>query len=229
MTGAPARPRVESKICGVRDAETLRLAAEHGADWVGLVFWSRSPRGVTPDEAAVAVAEVSGGAGPGLVGLFVDPTDAELDAALRAVPLALIQLHGAETPERAAAIRARFGRPVMKAIGVARDSDLDALDRYAGAVDRFLLDAKPVLGAELPGGNGASFDWSLAARRPAPRPDGAPWMLAGGLTADNVGAAIRASGTGAVDVSSGVERARGVKDPAKVVAFLRAVRGSPQA
>jgi len=217
----PARPPVEVKICGVRDAATARAALGAGADWIGLVFWPRSPRALTPAEAAAAVAEGA----PRRVGLFVDPDDAAIDAVLAALPLDLIQLHGSESPERASAIRARFGLPVMKALGIAEAADLGALDRYAGAVDRFLLDSKPRPGDALPGGNGHGFPWHLAASRPIPRPDGAPWMLAGGLTPDTVAAAIAASGAGAVDVSSGVERARGVKDPALVAAFVRAARG----
>jgi phosphoribosylanthranilate isomerase len=140
---------------------------------------------------------------------------------LSALPLDLVQLHGAETPERCAAVRARFGLPVMKALGVASPSDLDALATFAPAVDRFLLDAKPPAEAELPGGNAAAFDWRLVRDRDVPR----PWLLAGGLTPDNVAQAIAESGAPGVDVSSGVEKARGVKDPALVRAFVAAAKG----
>jgi phosphoribosylanthranilate isomerase len=133
----------------------------------------------------------------------------------------VIQLHGEETPVRCAAIRARFGIPVMKALGIAHADDLAQLADYAAAVDRFLLDAKAPPGAPLPGGNAAPFDWTLTAGRTIPR----PWLLAGGLTPGNVADAIRVSGAPGVDVSSGVERARGVKDPARIAAFVTAARG----
>ena len=141
---------------------------------------------------------------------------------LAALPLDVIQLHGEETPTRCAAIRARFGLPVMKALGIASAADLDALADYAPVVDRFLLDAKAPPGAPLPGGNAAPFDWTLTAGRTIPR----PWLLAGGLTPENVGQAIAVSGAPGVDVSSGVERARGVKDPARIAAFVAASRAA---
>jgi phosphoribosylanthranilate isomerase len=152
----------------------------------------------------------------------VDPTEDEIAAVLAALPLDVIQLHGEETPARCAAIRARFGLPVMKALGIASAADLDALADYAPVVDRFLLDAKAPPGAPLPGGNAAPFDWTLTAGRAIPR----PWLLAGGLTPENVGQAIAVSGAPGVDVSSGVERARGVKDPARIAAFVGAARAA---
>ncbi|MDO9708892.1 phosphoribosylanthranilate isomerase [Paracraurococcus lichenis] len=207
------------KICGVSDAAGFDAAAAAGADFVGFVFYPPSPRAVTPAAAADLSGRVAGG--PQRVGLFVDPDDALLEAVLAAVPLDLIQLHGEETPARAAAIRAHFGRPVMKALGVAVPADLVRLAEYAPAVDRFLLDAKPPPGASLPGGNAAAFDWRLVAGQPIPR----PWLLAGGLTPETVGEALRQSGAPGVDVSSGVEQARGVKDPARIAAFVAAARG----
>ena len=206
------------KICGINDPAAMRAAADAGADFLGFVFFPPSPRAVTPAEAAALSATVAGG--PLRVGLFVDPTDDALDATLAALPLDILQLHGEETPDRCAAIRARFGRPVMKALGIASPADLDALAAYAPAVDRFLLDAKAPPGAPLPGGNAAPFDWTLTAGRAIPR----PWLLAGGLTPDNVAEAIRVSGAPGVDVSSGVEKARGVKDPARIAAFVSAAR-----
>jgi phosphoribosylanthranilate isomerase len=203
------------KICGVNDPAAMHAAAAAGADLVGLVFFPPSPRAVTPERAASLAMP-----GPGKVGLFVDPTDDQIAAVLAALPLDLIQLHGEETPARCAAVRARFGLPVMKALGIAAASDLDALADYAPAVDRFLLDAKAPPGAPLPGGNAAAFDWTLTAGRVIPR----PWLLAGGLTPLNVAAAIAASGAPGVDVSSGVEKARGVKDPALIAAFIGAAR-----
>jgi phosphoribosylanthranilate isomerase len=209
------------KICGVNDAAAMDAAVAAGADAVGFVFFPPSPRALTPAQAAALSARAPRGA-PLRAGLFVDPTEAEVAAVLAALPLDLIQLHGAETPARCAAIRARFGVAVMKALGVARREDLDALEAYAPVVDRFLLDAKPPVGAELPGGNAAAFDWTLTAGRAVPR----PWLLAGGLTPGNVAEAIRASGAPGVDVSSGVERARGVKDAGLIAAFVAAVRAA---
>jgi phosphoribosylanthranilate isomerase len=209
---------IEVKICGVRDAAGFDAAAEAGAAMVGFVFYPPSPRAVTPGEAAALSARIEGG--PVRVGLFVDPTDAEIAAALAAVPLGLIQLHGAESPARCAAIRARFGVPVMKAVGIGSEADFAALEAYAPVVDRFLLDAKPPAGAGLPGGNAAAFDWGLTAGRVIPR----PWLLAGGLTPETVAEAIQQSGAAGVDVSSGVERARGVKDPGRIRDFVGAAR-----
>lgn len=203
------------KICGINDAAGMAAAAEAGADLVGFVFFPPSPRAVTPAQAAAIAMP-----GPGKVGLFVDPDDALIEAVLAALALDVIQLHGEETPARCAAVRARFGLPVMKALGVATPGDLAQLDDYAPTVDRFLLDAKAPPGAPLPGGNAAPFDWTLTAGRTIPR----PWLLAGGLTPDNVESAIAVSGAPGVDVSSGVERARGVKDPARIAAFVSAAR-----
>jgi len=204
------------KICGINDPTAMAAAAEAGADLVGFVFFPASPRAVTPSLAASIATP-----GPLKVGLFVDPTDDAIAEVLAALPLDLIQLHGEETPTRCAAVRARFGLPVMKALGIAGPSDLARLADYAPAVDRFLLDAKAPPGATRPGGNAAPFDWSLTAGVSVPR----PWLLAGGLTPGNVAEAIAVSGAPGVDVSSGVEKARGVKDAARIAAFMRAARG----
>jgi phosphoribosylanthranilate isomerase len=207
---------VAVKICGINDASGMNAAVTAGADFVGLNFFPPSPRAVTPEQAgALALA------GPLKVGLFVDPTDDDIARILAAVPLDFIQLHGNESPARCAAVRARFGLPVMRALGIATRADLAQLADYAPHVDRFLLDAKAPPGAELPGGNAAPFDWSLLEGATVPR----PWLLAGGLTPENVADAIRITGAPGVDVSSGVERARGVKDPARIAAFIRAARG----
>lgn len=208
------------KICGVNDAAAFDAAVAAGADMLGFVFYPPSPRAVTPDQAAALSARRQGG--PLRVGLFVNPADEAIAAVLAALPLDLIQLHGAEDPARCAAIRTRFGLPVMKALGIAAPADLEVLADYAPAVDRFLLDAKPPVGAELPGGNASAFDWSLTVGRAIPR----PWLLAGGLTPENVGEALHRSGAPGVDVSSGVERARGVKDPARIAAFIAAARAA---
>ncbi len=211
---------VTVKICGVNDAAGFDAAVAAGADMLGFVFYPPSPRAVTPAQAAALSARQAGG--PLRVGLFVDAGDALIAEVLAALPLDLLQLHGAEDPARCAALRARFGLPVMKAHGVATAEDLAALEAFAPVVDRFLLDARPPPGASLPGGNAAAFDWRVTAGRAIPR----PWLLAGGLTPGNVAEAIRVSGAPGVDVSSGVERARGVKDPALVAAFVAAARAA---
>lgn len=212
-----APPPVRLKICGItRDADIGTLVRA-GAAYAGLNFFPPSPRALTPAAArALALA-----APPGLarVGLFVDPDDARIEAVLSEVPLDLIQLHGHESPGRVAAVRERFGLPVIKAVGVAVAGDLAALDAAARVADMVLVDAKAPKGAVLPGGNGLPFDWRLISGRRWP----VPWMLAGGLTAANVAEAVRLTGARQVDVSSGVESAPGIKDPARVAAFAAAL------
>lgn len=208
---------IQVKICGVNTPDAMRWAAEAGADFVGFVFFPPSPRGVTPAEAVMISASLEGG--PRRVGLFVDPDDALLEAAIG--PLDVIQLHGEESPARVAEIRARFGLEVMKAIGIATEADLAAIAEYALVADRLLLDAKPPPDAVLPGGNAAPFEWRLARLARIEK----PWLLAGGLTPANVAPAIAASGAPGVDVSSGVERARGFKDAKLIRDFVAAARG----
>lgn len=206
------------KICGVKTPETLRVAAEAGAGCVGFNFFPKSPRYLAP-EAARALA-ASAPAGLLKVALLVDPDDALVDA-IAALPIDMIQLHGAESAARVAAIRARAGLPVMKAVGVGDETDLPALAHYEAVADQLLVDARPPRGAALPGGNGLAFDWRLIAGRRWAR----PWMLAGGLNAANVAAAIRLTGARQVDVSSGVESAPGAKDAGMIRAFIRAAMG----
>ena len=206
------------KICGINDASAMHAAADAGADMIGFVFVPASPRAVMPAQAGALSALVAGG--PLRVGLFVDAADDLIAAVLAAVKLDILQLHGEETPARCAMLRQTFGMPVMKALGIAHAEDLAALADYAPVVDRFLLDAKAPAGAVLPGGNAAPFDWTLTAGRAMPR----PWLLAGGLTPENVAQAIRVSDAPGVDVSSGVERARGVKDPGLIAAFVAAAK-----
>ncbi|WP_371037637.1 phosphoribosylanthranilate isomerase [Rhodosalinus sp. FB01] len=208
--------RVRVKVCGLTRAADVAAAAGAGAAYVGFVFFARSPRNLDPAAARALALEVP----PGIVkvALTVNAEDAALDAILDEVPVDMLQLHGAESPERVAALRARYGLPVMKAGGVAQAADLAALDRYAEVADQILVDAKPPAGATLPGGNGLAFDWRLLSGRRWT----CPWMLAGGLTPENVGEAISRTGARQVDVSSGVERAPGEKDPARIAAFLRA-------
>lgn len=210
---------IEVKICGVNTPEALRWAAEAGADFVGFVYFPPSPRAVTPAQSGAISASLEGG--PRRVGLFVDPEDALLEAALATTALDVIQLHGEEPPARVAEIRARFGVPVMKALGIASEADLAEIAAYEPVADRLLLDAKPPPDAVLPGGNAAPFEWRLARLARIHR----PWLLAGGLTPANVAEAIAASGAPGVDVSSGVERARGVKDAGLIRAFISAAQG----
>jgi phosphoribosylanthranilate isomerase len=211
---------VAVKICGLTRPADAEAAVAAGARYVGLVFYAKSPRNVTLEQAR----EIALGVPPGVakVALTVDATDAALDQLLANVPVDLLQLHGAESPERVARIRSVFGLPVMKAVGVAGEADLARVDAYAAVADQVLVDAKPAPGAALPGGNGLSFDWRLLeGRRWA-----GPWMLAGGLAPENVAEAIARTGARQVDVSSGVEAAPGLKDPARIRAFVDAVRAA---
>ncbi|WP_322893884.1 MULTISPECIES: phosphoribosylanthranilate isomerase [unclassified Yoonia] len=211
-------PDTRVKICGLRDAAGLDAAVRAGAAYVGLVFFDKSPRHVTLAQAASLAAEVP--VGIAKVALVVNADDAALDALLAQVPIDILQLHGSETPERVTAVRARYGLPVMKAVGVAGPDDLAALDVYAQVADQLLVDAKPPKDAGLPGGNGLAFDWQLIAKRRWPL----PWMLAGGLTPDSVAEAVALTSARQVDVSSGVESAPGVKDAALIAAFCAALR-----
>jgi phosphoribosylanthranilate isomerase len=189
-----------------------------GADWIGLVFFEKSPRNVTLDQARSLATLAKGRAK--VVALSVDADDASLGAIVDAANPDWFQLHGREPAERVAQIRATFGVPTMKAIGVATLDDLTIARGYTSSADRLLLDSKPRPSATRPGGNGTAFDWSLPRRIQL----NAPWMLSGGLDAGNVAEAIDRSGAEAVDVSSGVESAPGVKDPSMIKAFIRAAR-----
>lgn len=205
------------KICGLRRLEEVAVVAAAGAAYMGLVFYPKSPRALSLEAARpLALA-----APPGLakVALVVDPSDAVLEALCAALPLDMIQLHGSESPARVAEIRARFGLPVMKALGVASEADLAPLLDYSLVADQLLLDAKPAPGADRPGGNGQAFDWRMLKGRHWLK----PWMLAGGLRPENVAEAVRLSGARQVDVSSGVESAPGVKDEGLIRAFMAAV------
>ena len=201
------------KVCGISTRAGFDAAAEAGANWIGFVFFPPSPRAVTPGQAAAVAAGSAGG--PALVGLFVQPSDDDVARALDALQLDVLQVYA--DAGRAAALRRRFGVPVWHALGVAERGDLPAA---APDVDALLLDAKPPAGAALPGGNAHAFDWPLLQGWTAP----VPWLLAGGLTPSNVAEAIRLSGASAVDVSSGVERERGVKDAALIRQFVEAAR-----
>ena len=214
---------VRVKICGLTRPGDMEMVAGAGASYAGLVFFAKSPRNVTPEAARELALEAP--VGLAKVGLMVNPTDEMLDEIMRLVPLDMVQLHGAETPERVAEVRARWGLPVMKAVGVGAAEDLEKLDVYQRVADQILVDAKPPKGADLPGGNGLAFDWRLIAGRRWSR----PWMLAGGLTTENVGLAVAMTGVSQVDVSSGVESAPGIKDAEKVRAFVEAAKGAEAA
>lgn len=211
-------PPTRVKICGLTRPEDVSAAVTAGAAYVGFVFFPKSPRHLTIETARVLALSVPDGVAK--VGLSVNADDALLDALSARVPLDMMQLHGAETPERVTEVKARYGLPVMKAIGVASADDLPQLDIYARVADQILVDAKPPADAERPGGNALSFDWQLiAGRRWA-----VPWMLAGGLTPGNVAQAVHLTGARQVDVSSGVESAPGVKDPDVIRAFIAATQ-----
>jgi len=211
-------PDVAVKICGVTTAKDITACAEAGARYIGFNFFPRSPRYLPPGQAAAVAAEVPMGIAK--VGLVVNVTDAELDHLTQAVPIDMLQLHGAETPERVAQLKARYGLPIMKVVGIASAEDIAKIDHYTGVADQILIDAKAPKDATLPGGNGLSFDWTLLDGRRW----SLPWMLAGGLTAANVGEAIRRTGATQVDVASGVEAAPGVKTAELIKAFCDAAR-----
>jgi len=207
---------MRAKICGVNSRAALDAAIAGGAGFVGFNFYPPSPRALTAEAAAALAPAVP----PVIakVGLLVDEPDERIAEILARVSLDILQLHGKETPARVDDIRRRFGLPIMKAVKIAEAADLAVADRYIGHADWLLFDAKPppeMTGA-LPGGNALSFDWQLLAGRTWP----SPWMLSGGLTPENLAEAVRISGARVVDVSSGVESQPGVKDPAKIAAFL---------
>ncbi|HMO69305.1 MAG TPA: phosphoribosylanthranilate isomerase [Novosphingobium sp.] len=205
------------KICGISAPDTLEAAIAARADHVGFVFFPRSPRALTPREAAPLGDRARGRVGR--VGPFVDADDALIAEAVAAAGLDAIQLQGAESPARAAEVKARFGLPVWKALAVAAPGDADKARSFAGAVDLVLFDARTPKGT-LPGGMGLSFDWNLVARWNGP----VAWGLAGGLNPANVAEAVQLTGTALVDTSSGVESAPGTKDAGLIAAFCKAAR-----
>ena len=208
---------LDIKICGLKTDAALAAALAGGASHVGFIFFSKSPRYVDPAVAG-RLREAARGRAKA-VAVTVDATDAFLDEIVAAMQPDMLQLHGHETPERVAEIKARYGLPVIKALPVSEAADLEALRPYLGIADRFLFDAKPPKDAVLPGGNGVAFDWRVLAGLDA-RID---YMLSGGLNADNIGEALRLANPPGIDVSSGVESAPGVKEPALIEKFFRAV------
>jgi phosphoribosylanthranilate isomerase len=208
------------KICGLRTLEALDVALESGADLVGFVFFAPSPRNLGLEAARALGSHVQGRAGK--VALTVDANDDTLLDIVAALKPDMLQLHGSETPERVVAVRTRFGLPVMKALPIAERGDLSPIRLYANVADRLIFDARAPQNATRPGGLGKPFDWALLKGIDP----GVPYMLSGGLDAGNVGDAIRVTAAPGVDVSSGVERKPGQKDPDKIRAFIRAARAA---
>ncbi|MEQ8897006.1 MAG: phosphoribosylanthranilate isomerase [Roseovarius sp.] len=208
----PSDTRV--KICGLTDPADIPAAIVAGASYLGFNFFPKSPRYIDLEAAAFMAASVP--VGVGKVGLTVDADDSTLDLLTTTVPLDFLQLHGKESPARVAEVKERYGLPVIKVVGISSPEDVTQIDFYAKVADQILVDAKPPKGADRPGGNAIAFDWKLIAGRRWP----VPWMLAGGLTPDNVAEAIRLTGARQVDVASGVESAPGVKDAERMRAFI---------
>ncbi len=208
-----------AKICGLSTPEAVRAALDGGAGHIGFVFFAKSPRDIDP-QAADRLAAPARAAGVKIVAVTVDPDDVLLDRLAATLKPDFIQLHGKETPARTRQVGVRTGAGIIKALPVSDAADLDAAKAYETVVDHLMFDARPPKDSILPGGTGSRFDWTLTAGRRFER----PWFLAGGLDPWNVGEAVRLSGAGLVDVSSGVERGPGLKDPALITAFLDAVR-----
>lgn len=208
---------LDIKICGLKTREALDAALAGGASHVGFIFFPKSPRNISPAEAAALRKAAIGKALA--VAVTVDADDAFLDEIVAAMQPDMLQLHGKESPERVAAVKAGYGLPVMKAMSVSAPADLAKADAYRGIADKFLFDAKPPAGSELPGGNGVSFDWAILRNLP----QDVDYMLSGGLDADNVGQAIRLANPPGLDISSGVESSPGVKDTTMIERFFRSV------
>lgn len=205
------------KICGLKTPEAVAAALDGGATHIGFIFFPKSPRNVTPAEAAALRAAAAGRAK--VVAVTVDADDAALDEIVAALQPDMLQLHGHETPERVRTVKERYGLPVVKALSVREAADLDAIAAYKGIADRFLFDAKPPKGSGLPGGNGVSFDWNLLAALDAD----VDYMLSGGLNAGNIAEALHGTHAPGIDISSGVERAPGEKDVRLIEEFFQAI------
>ena len=211
---------LDIKICGLKTDEALAAALDGGASHVGFIFFQKSPRNIDPIEAG-RLRELARGRAEA-VAVTVDADDQTLDHIVASMSPDMLQLHGKETPERVAEVKARYGLPVMKAFAIREAGDLDAIAPYRGIANRFLFDAKPPVGSELPGGNGVSFDWRLLAGLDADL----DYMLSGGLNAANIGEALRLTNPPGIDISSGVESAPGVKDVPLIDGFFRAVQAA---
>jgi len=213
---------VTVKICGITSPEAVNAAVQAGAAYGGLVFHPKSPRNLDVARAARLAAQMRGKLK--VVTLLADPSDEQLAMVVGGVAPDFLQLHGAESARRVAYVRAKFNIPVIKALPVAQAADLAAAAEYESIADMLMFDAKAPKGAERPGGHGAAFDWKLLAGKTFAK----PWFLAGGLDPDNVARAIALSGAKFVDVSSGVESAPGVKDPARIHSFINATKSPVQ-
>ncbi|MBZ9749189.1 phosphoribosylanthranilate isomerase [Mesorhizobium sp. CO1-1-7] len=211
---------LDIKICGLKTDQAMAAALAGGASHVGFIFFPKSPRYVEPAEAG-RLREAARGKALAIA-VTVDARDAFFDEIVEKLQPDMLQLHGSETPERVAELKARHGLPVMKALPLSEAADLERIKPFVGIADRFLFDAKPPKGSELPGGNGVAFDWRILAGLDA----GIDYMLSGGLNAANIGDALRLANPPAIDISSGVESAPGVKDPALIEQFFRAVRAA---
>lgn len=209
--------RPDIKICGLKTPEAVDRAVERGATHVGFIFFGKSPRNIEPDLAGVLADRVRGRAK--IVAVTVDADNDDLDEIIALVRPDILQFHGTESPERVLTVKAVTGLPVMKAFSIREPDDLKRIEPYIGIADRFLFDAKPPVGSDLPGGNGVSFDWRVL-RTLDPNVD---YMLSGGLNRDNIADALRETGARGIDVSSGVESAPGVKDLDKMDEFFAAV------
>lgn len=209
--------KIRAKICGVKTPQDVAVCAEAEAAYIGFNFFAKSPRSV--DIPTATQLAVDAPVGLAKVALVVNFDNEALDAITASVPLDMLQLHGQESPERVAEVKARYGLPVMKVLGISTAEDVAKIDLYSQVADQILVDAKAPKDAVLPGGNGVTFDWSLLRAKKYWQ---CPWMLAGGLNPDNVAEAVRATGVRQVDVASGVESAPGVKDPDLIRAFVAA-------
>lgn len=213
---------LDIKICGLKTEEAVAAALAGGASHIGFIFFPKSPRNVTAEVAGRLRRAAVGRAKT--VAVTVDADDATLDEIVATMKPDMLQLHGSETPERVAAVKARYGLPVTKALAIREAADLEKIAPYRGIADRFLFDAKPPRGAELPGGNGVPFDWRLLATLDAD----IDYMLSGGLNAGNIAEALKLTRAPGIDISSGVETAPGVKDTGLIAAFFEAVRAAGQ-
>ena len=214
---------VSVKICGLKTPETLEAAIDGGASHVGFIFFAKCPRNIAPKDAGLLADRARGRACN--VAVSVNADNETLDAIVAEVRPGMLQLHGSESPDRVAAVKARYGLPVMKAVSLKEQGDLRLIEPYRGVADRFLFEAKPPSGSELPGGNGVPFDWTILATID---PD-IDYMLSGGLDAENIGDALAQTGAGGVDLSSGVESAPGQKDIKLIAEFFEALRSAERA
>lgn len=214
---------MDIKICGLKSEEAVAAALDGGATHVGFIFFPKSPRNIDPETAGRLRRAARGRATA--VAVTVDADDTSLERIVAGMQPDMLQLHGSETPERVAEVKARYGLPVMKALSVSTAADLDRIAPYVGVADRFLFDARPPAGSELPGGNGVPFDWMILRDLPS----GIDHLLSGGLDAENVGKAIRLANPPGLDISSGVESAPGVKDLGLIAGFFEAVRAAERA